>query len=105
MPRQPYTVLLYSTHALVADEVVLDPAYDYVLRSINVFYPSDLGGSLQIVDGDSATIFEVQVPPASNGQWGYHDTRIALRSGDTLALYGINGPDVYLTAYKFLLPV
>lgn len=102
--RAPYTRLLYRRHALDIDELTPDPAYEWVLRHIAVFFPDITGGQFQMIDAHSATVVNLQTQPYVRGLSLYQDVRIALPAGETFALQGDGSPDVYLTAYRFLLP-
>lgn len=112
MTREPYTHLLFSEHNMVSlagSPIDLDADYLYVLRSVNVFFPG-LSGTFQLIGSDAGTIVHLDwaadltsVPPILS-KWMYLDTRIALRRGDVLTAIGGDGEDVYLTAFRFLLP-
>lgn len=111
---QLYSYLIYEGHDLGGNYTVgLDPAYVWIVRDIDVFFPGPGGlASVQVTAAVVGTTFAaftaLNIPPS--GQWqGWRGRQVFVPplTGPTLSIEAsspLGGPDVRISGYRLLPP-
>lgn len=102
-----YSTRLFIAHAITTGTLVVDSGDLAVIRCLTSFYPGPvLGGSLQLVDGDTdATIYFQSTEALGTAAFIIEpDVRIILPPGSTTHIINASVADVALFGYLLTLP-